>query len=243
MLRAVSPPSSPLVIARSAIPFFIAPTGTMANNGAITLGTALPTTYANAYIFLPAGAIAAGVPAASTWYFCQMSSTTVGAVFNNIYVSGLPTVPASPTAFATTGPGAYTGITAATTGPQITIPAGALGPNGVLRTSFLNSVAATINAKTITYTVGGQTLIATALNTASQFGTSQVCTTYNRGVQNSNATTNSSTTGGTGVQPSAGTHYTSIDFSQAQSLSVGGTLAVATDFIVMEAFAVEVMQG
>src|SRR6185369_17004034 len=46
------------------IPIIIAPTGTMANNGAVTLGTALGTTYANCYLVVPAGAIAAGVPAA-----------------------------------------------------------------------------------------------------------------------------------------------------------------------------------
>lgn len=234
--------SSP-ALAQSAIPFIIAPTGTMANNGVITLGTALPTTYANAYIFLPAGAIAAGVPAAAAWYFCQMSSTTVGTVFNNTYTSGLPTVPASPTAFATTGPGAYTGVTSAVTGPQITIPAGSMGPNGVLRASFLNSVAGTANGKTLIYKVGSTNLCATSLGTAAQFGTAQCWTTYNRGAQNVNVTPNASTTSGLGVQPSAGTNYSTIDFSVAQTLSLGGTLAVATDFIVFESFAVEVLPG
>lgn len=117
---------------RTAIPLIIAPTGTMANNGAITLGTALDATYANAYILLPAGAVAAGVPAATSWLFVQMSSTTVGQVFNNTYISGIPTVPASPTAFSTTGPGAYTGVIIETAGPTMSpsLAAGAMGASG-----------------------------------------------------------------------------------------------------------------
>src|SRR5579859_1785192 len=101
------------------IPFIVANTGTMGNNGALTLGTALPSTYANAYVYLPANAISAG--SAAGWYFCQFSSTTVGTVFNNTYSSGTPQIPAALVSFATTGPGAYTGVTTQITGPNFTI--------------------------------------------------------------------------------------------------------------------------
>lgn len=91
------------------LPMISAPTGTMANNGAITLGTALDATYANCYLYLPANAISAG--SAVGWYYAEMSSATAGIVYNNTYSSGEPSVPSSPTAFVTTGPGAYTGET------------------------------------------------------------------------------------------------------------------------------------
>lgn len=228
------------IIALSGIPFIIAPTGTMANNGGVTLGTALPTIYGNAYIFLPAGAIAAGVPAASTWYFCQMSSTTVGIVFNNIYTTGVPTIPSSPTAFVTTGPGAYTGVIANAVGPQITVPAGTVGPNGALRTYFINSVNANTNSKTLIYKIGSTNLCATALNTAGQFGTSQWFTIVNSAAQNVNVAPNSSMTGGFGANPAAPPHP-AINFGADQTLALSATMAVATDFIVMEAFIVEVL--
>src|SRR5690349_20306203 len=70
------PVGIPYVLAQCGIPFIKASSGTMGNNGALSGLTALPTTYAKAFIWLPAGAIAAGVPAAATWYYVQMSSTT-----------------------------------------------------------------------------------------------------------------------------------------------------------------------
>src|SRR5437667_3823845 len=76
--RGSAPASIVQKLAAAAIKMVVAPTGTMANNGAITLGTALPSTYANCYLLLPAGAIAAG--SAAGWYFAQMSSTTAGVV-------------------------------------------------------------------------------------------------------------------------------------------------------------------
>lgn len=56
----------PYVFSRTGIPFIVAPTGTMGNNGAVTMGTALPTTYSGgAWIWYPAGAVAAGTPASA----------------------------------------------------------------------------------------------------------------------------------------------------------------------------------
>jgi hypothetical protein len=224
--------------AACAIPFIIAPTGSMANNGAITLGTSLPTTYANAYIYLPANAIQTGSSAG--WYFCQMSSATVGTVFNNTYTPGLPTIPANPTAFASTGPGAYTGVTTAVTGPQITIPAGALGPNGALRINHLWAAPANTDTKTISLSVGGSILWSATLNTAVQAAAAALNHVWNRGAQNSNVSVNSSGASGLGISAFAN-NYTSINFGAAQTISLGGQLATATDFIVMESFLVELM--
>jgi hypothetical protein len=137
----------PYTVAQSAIPFIAASSGTMGNNCAISGLTALAVTYSNgAYIWLPAGAVAAGVPAAGTWYWFVASSTTAGTCFNNIYTSGVPTIPASPTAFATTGPGAFAGDQGTISGPTITIPAGAMGANGFLDLEAV--YAATNNANT-----------------------------------------------------------------------------------------------
>lgn len=226
-------------LAANAIPFIIAPTGTMANNGAITLGSALPTTYVNAYINLPASAIQAGSGAG--WYFVQMSSTTLGTVFNNTYVSGIPTIPV-PVGFVTTGPGAYTGVTGNVVGPQISIPAGALGPNGVLRLSQLNSVIPNTNSKVLSATIAGTTMWATTLNSAGQFGNASIATLMNRGVQNSNVVLSTSNPTGVGIAAS-GNQFTSFNFSSAQTVSLNLVLSVATDFIVLESYLVEVIPG
>jgi hypothetical protein len=112
------------------------PTGTMGNNGAMTMGTANDQIYPHGYYFMPAGSIAAGVPAAAAWYYGTASSTTAVTLFNNSYdpTTGVPpTVPSSPTAFVTTGPGAFTGDTSEETVFQITIAANSIGPNGELR--------------------------------------------------------------------------------------------------------------
>jgi len=146
------------------IPFILAPTGSMANNGALTLGTALPTTYANAYVYLPANAIAAG--SAAGWYFAQFSSTTVGTVYNNTYTSGLPAIPAVLVPFVTTGPGAYTGVTTQVTGLSMPVDANALGPNGWIYVMFGGAVAITAGVKTFSVTLGGATLYTNTATTA-----------------------------------------------------------------------------
>jgi hypothetical protein len=142
----------PYRILHSALPLIKASSGSMGNNGAITAMTALAFTYASAYIYLPAGAIAAGVPAAADWYYFVGSSTTAGTVFNNtlsanLSARGEPQIPASPTAFSTTGPGAFTGVTAEVTALTATIPAGALGVTGRIRVVTEVTVNNTAGAK------------------------------------------------------------------------------------------------
>ena len=158
----------PVKLMAGAVPMISAPTGTMANNGAVTLGTALNATYANCYLFLPAGSIAAGVPAAAAWLFTQMSSATVGTVFNNTYTTGIPTVPASPTAFATTGPGAFTGDTSEQ-GITISVPANALSTGGRIIAQCFTANNNTAGTKTfrIRYSaIGGAAYVTQANTTA-----------------------------------------------------------------------------
>lgn len=109
------------------IPFVYASSGTMGDNGALSGIAAVNSTYANAYVYLPANAIAAGSTAG--WYYAVFSSTTAATVYNNKYTTGVPSVPASPTAFVTTGLGAYTQANA-NTGPTIVLPANTLSVNG-----------------------------------------------------------------------------------------------------------------
>lgn len=223
---------------QSATPFIIAPTGTMANNGAITLGTALSTTLASCYLNLPANAIQAG--SAAGWYYAAMSSASVGQVFNNTYVSGTPTIPAAPVAFVSTGPGAYTGVTSAIVGPSLSIPGGTLGPNGVLRVTSLWNLLNNADAKTSLITFGGTTISNCSLASVGSLQTQTLL--YNRGSSAINASIAAGNV--TGLGGSAGVvNQTAINTAAAQTLALGATMATATDYIELSGYLVEVLQG
>lgn len=130
------------------IPFVLPSSGTMGNNGALSGITAIASgqTYPHAYVYLPANAISAG--SAAGWYYAQFSSTTAATVYNNTYTSGIPTVPSSPTAFVTTGPGAYTqGVGAEIPAITLTLPANSIGVNGSIDTTFSASTTNNVNSK------------------------------------------------------------------------------------------------
>lgn len=124
----------PTKLAQWGTPVFIAPTGTMGNNGAITLGTAMDRTYSEGmWLYLPAGAVAAGVPAAAAFRWTVCSTTTACTVYNDGTYdgSGIPS-DGTATPYVTTGPGAYAGVTAATVSLTVTVPANTLGATGAM---------------------------------------------------------------------------------------------------------------
>lgn len=238
------------VIAQTAIPIIIAPTGTMANNGAITLGTALPVTVANCWLYLPAGAIAAG--SAAGFYFTQMSSTTVGVVYNNQPVAGVvPTLPLDPksnpqaaavtfllTPFVTTGPGAYTGATTAINLATITLPPSIIGANGSVRIRTRWGYNNSAGAKTQTITFGGTSICSLSGTTTTDNYMEH--TVSNRGIQNSQIVRLNSAASPFGTGTTAPTQAT-VDTSGAISIVFQATLAVATDFVMLDGFSIEVL--
>lgn len=130
-----------LFLIQGGIPTFLQSSGSVAANGALTGLTAFATTYTDVYLYFPSGAVYAGSAAGS--YYCQMSSTTAGTIFDNRYVSGTPTIPATPTPIVAAGPGAYTQTTA--TAIQLlsaTLSGGTMGNNGKMNFDYLS---ATIN--------------------------------------------------------------------------------------------------
>ena len=138
------------VLFQSSIPVGVPPSGTIAANGVLTLGTALDNTYPSCYMYFPAGAWTGST---AGMYYVVMSSTTVGQVYTNQYVSGVATIPSSPTAVST-GAGAYT----QTTGSYLsvlsyTMPANLMGTIGRLSADIFctnNSSAGTKAAQAAT---------------------------------------------------------------------------------------------
>jgi hypothetical protein len=164
---------TPTKIAQWTVSVYMAPSGTMGNNGAVTLGTALDRIYSEGlWLYYPAGAVAAGVPASATFLWTVMSSTTAGTVYNSTF-DGL-SVPAVgvTTAYVTTGPGAFTGVTAATTAITVTVPANTLGATGQLVIDWVpnQNNAAGNKTHSLFYSTTGGTDYGATLTTQSTAG-------------------------------------------------------------------------
>jgi hypothetical protein len=229
----------PVKIFQSNVPMILAPTGTMANNGAITLGTALPTGFmgGECYLYLPANAISAG--SAAGWYYTVMSSTTVGQVFNLTYTSGIPYVPASPIAFATTGPGAYTGVTTIQNALSFTLPAGLMGFNGVLEISALIGFRGSVNAKTVGITLGGSSVFVQVNTTAANVSYEAYVQVGNQGQVAGQVVQASGAVGALTVAQT----YIAVNTAVAQTILVQVTDANATDWICIDSISATVTPG
>ncbi len=225
-------------IGQSHIPFVMVSSGTMGNNGALSGITAVAAIYPAAYVYLPAGAIASGSLAG--WYFAVFSSTSAATVYNNAYSSGTPAIPASPTAFVTTGPGAFTQTTATLiTAYSLTIPGNAVGPNGSIRISKMLSFNNSAGAKTARDYYGGTQFASNAPST--DLSTGLITGFSNCGATNVQAMLGS--TSGAGGATTAAPFFGSVDTTQSQTLAVEIELATATDTMTLGNVLVELIPG
>lgn len=150
------------------VPFVLPSGGSIANNGALTLTVALPTTFTGGvFMYFPAAAIAAG--SAAGWYWTVMGSTTAGTIYNNSYSSGVPAVPAAPIPFATTGPGAYTQTVAAVTAQSLNLPANYLGGHGQMRITKIGAAANNADAKSVSTLLNASVLCTSSVASAASY--------------------------------------------------------------------------
>jgi len=207
------------------VPVYLPSSGTIGNNGSLTLTTALPLIYPNVYLYFPVDTIAAGV--AAGLYYCQMSSTTVGTIFNNTYTTGVPSIPASPTAFVTTGPGVYVQTTGANiTLVNATILGGSMGINGAFKAHFRYNYLNSAGTKTIGLYHDSSIVFGTTATTSASIDVLSKAT--NAGIENSQYVNN---TGLLNAVSSIVPTINSIDTSANSILKSIGQLAVATDFV------------
>jgi hypothetical protein len=224
-------------IGQSHIPLILAPNGTVATNGTVTLGTALPTTYSGgAYVYFPSGAVT--TPAGPGWYWVVFSSTTVGQVYQTQYTSGTPAIPNSPVA-AVGSNSAYTQTTSAVTGYSLSIPGGAIGVNDQIRVSLVYSLANNANSKTTTAQYGGSSFWGNTYSTYAGVGATP--TMANRGVATAQI---GSPLGANGVGGSGTTaQMLSINSLNTQNMSITLQIAAATDYFTLENILVEQIKG
>jgi hypothetical protein len=239
---AANPPQPITVLSTSGIPFIKASSGSMGNNGAVTALTALPRIYTGgAYLWLPAGAIATGVPASASWYWFVGSSTTAGTVYNSTYTSGHPQ-PGVATAFATTGPGAFAGDTGTVTGPSITVPANLMGRNGRVEVAesrmFTNSAGNKVNK----IKFGGTDIFTTTETTQISHAVS-LAVAQNRGVTNAQSLSSLYSTSDGGVQGKVVVVDGAIATTADTTVTFTYAVAVATDYSIVENYRVTVIHA
>ena len=225
---AANPPQTMTILSQTAIPFIKAPSGSIGNNCAISGLTALPKTYSGgAYLYLPASAIAAGSSAG--WYWFVASSTTAGTCYNSTYTSGQP-VAGVTTAFATTGPGAFTGATGALTGWTVTLPANSLGANGRLDGTFSWLQNNNANSKTTQLNFGA----ATWWNRSDTTTTGLVgqVSVLNRGKTNVQAISGLFSTAAASASSLQQATDGAIDTTANVTVSVTINAATATDYVI-----------
>lgn len=227
-------------LAQSGVPVCLAPNGTVATNGTVTLGTALPTTYSGGiWLRLPANAVGGGTSTAGL-YWTVMSSTTVGVVtttFADTATAFTPFVPVG----AVTAVGsnaAYTQSTSDITLANITLHGGMMGVNGGVRMMTSWAANNTAGAKTASSKLVS-TVVQTTGGLANNVTTAMQNTIYNRG--SVSAQVNRSAGDAPYGATTAAFTYSAINTAVDTALTFIGNIAVATDCIVLEAFTVEVM--
>lgn len=231
----------PYILAQSAIPIILPSSGTI-TNGVLSALTALPTTYAGCWMYFPAGA---SLPSGAGLYWVVPSSTTAGQIYTAFQGAGAftPYIPLNPVAL-TSGGAPYTQTIATDiTLANITVPGGLMGTNGALRTYASHSLANTAGAKPSKLFHGGVQCGVLSTPASSAVGRS-LHELSNRGSQASQYATSATSTAGTSFANGATAltgYYGSVDTSIAQSITFTGQLAVATDYIVLEGFTVEVL--
>ena len=226
------------IAAQTAIPSILLPNSTVATNGIITIGTALPTTYANFWGFLPAGAVVGG---AAGLYFMKATSPTSAQVYTNYVDASVtaftPYIPSGALVNAVGSNSAYTQTTASNfTLANVTITGGSMGLNGTLRISSGYGLNSSAGARGNVINLSGSQVGGASVNNVAAEFTNVVI--RNRQLLNSQHTIASNLAL---VYAAPSTTFTAIDTSINQPLTFTGQLATATDYIVLEGFTVEIL--
>lgn len=226
------------VLAQTGIPYIKAPSGTVATNGGVTLGTALPTTYdMGAWVYLPAGAVVSGL---AGLYWVVFSSTTVGQVYTN-YID--PTVafdpstkPSGTLVTATGSNSAYTGLATTATFININIPGNTVGEHSHIVFSEEFSYNLNANTKQLLKRVNTQNYFTFSRTTTGGHDSVSARMRFRGSRQNpwfygNSESSNSATTGYTKI---------SADFSGQVNLNYQIN-ALATDFVVIESLSITIV--
>ena len=239
--------TSPLSLFSSGIPFILPSSGTMSTNGAVTLNTALATTYPGTFTYFPAGAVYALSPAG--WYYTVYSSATQGTVYGNMYpgpynVTGDPdeSVPISAGGkygvaipIVAAGPGAY--VTPTSSAIQAvnytTLMAGLIADFGAIDFTIIGNRPANANAHALLVVIGSTTI-------GQENGSGINALYMQRRIANLGGYKAQVfpplTLQGPGTSSSVPSAYSAIDFTVAQNIAVTLNIGNVADYYVLDAF-------
>jgi len=137
-------------------------------------------------------------------------------------------------------PASVTGTLSETVLATIPIPAGAMGPNGSLRITCLFSCTNSADTKTVRAKLGGVTQLSMPVTT--HLSAQGFCVVTNRNAANSQVSAAGGTfgTGGSGGNPAIAS---SVDTSQAQNVTITGTIGAnaGANTITLESYLVEIL--
>lgn len=228
-------PPSRRILAMGGIPTIIANTGTVATNGTITLGTALQLTYPQCWLYLPAGAVVGG---SAGWYYAIMSSTTVGVVYTNYQATMTQPLALGAAATLTVATGsnsAYTGVTTEVQMAGAVIPAGLLGTNGATIAEANWAHNSTAGAKVAKVAFGGSTVLSVS-------STTTLGVDIRKRIQNRAAAVQQIRVAvDTGAAQSVAPTLLTVDTAAEVTVGLMGSIAVATDTLVLENYLIEVL--
>jgi hypothetical protein len=236
--------SQPYILAQSGVPVGIANNGTVATNGQITLGTALPRTYSDGiWLYLPAGAVSGG---AAGLYWCVMSSPTVGQVYTKFADTSQIFLPYIPTGVLVNAVGsntAYTQITATDIVlANITLPGGSLGNNGsvsIISSGHMATAAA--GSKYVkTYYAAGQFWLTQNTATSGNYKFSLFAGFMNCGATNSQVETSADYSWGSNAVSGTLLKF-NVDSTVDQLLKIVANIPNATESIIYETISIEVL--
>lgn len=224
----------PYVLAQSAIPVCLAPNGTVATDGIVTLGTALPTTFSGGiWLRFPANAIVGG---AAGMYWAVMSSTTQGQVYTNFADTAtefIPFIPGGPLVAAVGSNAAYTQTTAADiTLVNVTLPAGALNNIGELLGRIGYTVNNSAGSKAGRFFFGAQLVGAGVLTMTTVTGGLNSFSLWNAGQTNSQISR-----GQLNLSTNSGVARHAVNTANSVVLALTANLVTAaTDFMMIDSF-------
>jgi hypothetical protein len=232
--------NAPYILAQSAVPVALAPNGTVATNGQIALGVGLPTTYSNGvWLNLPAGAVSGG-PAGLYW--AVMTSPTAGQVYTNyVNTSGefIPFIPSGTLTPAVGSNVAYTQSVIQVLLVNVSVPGGAMGPNGAIRVTTVFHASGGGGTKAFRGQFGGSTCWNLSSITANAAGGQ--LSIRNRGVLNAQYNINAAT--GDASSSAGAVVYGTVNTALAAFFGLTAQLVSAADGAVIESFIVEVLPG
>jgi len=144
------------------------------------------------------------------------------------------------TVAASGAPVSITGTTTETALATITIPAGAIGPNGCVEIIALCSFTASTNARVIRARLSGSEIWSASITTA--VSSNRVITGFQNTGSQSTQVSHTGTV--TGVGSSAASLFrTSINTAAATTLTITGTLATSSETITLESYLVRINYG